>query len=67
MLTDRQRRDVEAMRRQGRAAGVLPDPPERRFDPVGCWPGDRLHELLAARPDLLDEIKRRRGGELTQL
>lgn len=39
----------------------------RRNDPVADWPSDRLDELAAQRPDLLPEIIRRRGEELTQL
>ncbi len=68
MLTDRQRRNIEAMRREGRAAGNLDDYeevaasmlPTRRNDPVGEWPTEKLGELLAARPDLEDEVIRRR-------
>jgi hypothetical protein len=75
MLTERQRRNLEAMRRDGRAAGDLDEIeaaaasllPTRRNDPVADWPSDRLHELAAQRPDLLPEIIRRRGEELTQL
>jgi hypothetical protein len=75
MLTDRQRRNIETMRKEGRAAGDLDEIesvaasllPERRFDVVGCWPADRLGELLEQRPDLEAEVIRRRGGELTQL
>ncbi len=39
----------------------------RRHDMVGTWPSDRLDELIKARPDLLPELIRRRGGELIQL
>jgi hypothetical protein len=74
MLTDRQRRNIEAMRREGRAAGSLDDYeevaasmlPTRRPDPVGDWPSDRLHELVEARPDLLPELIRRRPRECEQ-
>ena len=73
MLTDRQRRNIEAMRREGRAAGELEVKevaasmlPTRRNDPVGDWPTEKLGELLALRPDLLDEIKRRRPSEVEQ-
>jgi hypothetical protein len=77
MLTDRQRERIEAMRREGRAAGDLDDieeaaatpegwPGARRNDPVGDWPSDRLHELIEARPDLLGELIRRRPGEVSQ-
>jgi hypothetical protein len=75
MLTDRQRRNIEAMRREGRATGDLDDVeevaasllPERRNDPVGGWPSDRLDELIRARPDLLAELVRRRPGDVVQL
>ncbi len=74
MLTDRQRRSIEAMRRDGRAAGNLDDYeevasmlPTRRNDPVGEWPAEKLGELLAARPDLEGEIRRRRPSEVVQL
>jgi hypothetical protein len=72
MLTDRQRRNIEAMRREGRAAGEVEETaaellPARRLDMVGCWPSDRLHELIAQRPDLLPELQRRRPGECEQL
>ena len=46
------------------AASLLP---ERGFDTVGCWPGDRLGELIEQRPDLLPELIRRRPSEVTQL
>ncbi len=47
--------DVEA---EEAARSLLPT---RRHDAVGTWPGDRLGELLAARPDLEAEILRRRS------
>ena len=72
MLTERQRRNLEAMRREGRAAGEIEEVaaslfPERGFDMVGCWPSDRLGELLSQRPDLEDEIVRRRLQDVRQL
>lgn len=38
----------------------------RRNDPVGDWPGDKLHLLIEARPDLLGELIRRRPSEVQQ-
>ncbi len=67
--------DLEARRKLGQVAGELDEIesvaasllPERRHDVVACWPGEKLGELLEARPDLEAEILERRGGELTQL
>lgn len=56
--------DDEAEEAEEAARSLLP---QRRHDAVGTWPADRLDELAAKRPDLLPEIVRRRGGELTQL
>jgi hypothetical protein len=38
----------------------------RRYDMVGCWPSDRLPELIEQRPDLLPELMRRRPRECEQ-
>ena len=38
----------------------------RRNDPVGDWPSDRLGELLEQRPELEDEIVRRRLGDVVR-
>jgi hypothetical protein len=40
--------------------------PERRNDPVGTWPSEKLGELIEARPDLLPELMRRRPRECEQ-
>lgn len=78
MLTERQRRNLAAMRREGRAPGDLDEieeaaatpegwPGVRRPDPVADWPGDKLGELLARHPDLEGEFVRRRPQDVEQL
>jgi hypothetical protein len=75
MLTDRQRRNLEAMRREGRAAGDLNEIeedaasllPERRFDVVDMCPASKLADLAAEHPELIDEIARRRWRDVEQL
>jgi hypothetical protein len=76
MLTDRQRERIEAMRREGRAAGDIDEieaaaatpegwPGARHHDPVGDCPATLLHKLIEMAPPerrdaLIAEIVARR-------
>jgi hypothetical protein len=41
--------------------------PERRHDVVATCPASKLPDLAAAHPELVDEIARRRSGDVVQL
>jgi hypothetical protein len=60
----RARLEQEANDAEAAASSMLPT---RRHDVVGSCPPSLLADLAAAHPELVDEIARRRSGDVVQL